>query len=77
MPAQLHRPRSAVTQQRSWDEHGRYGVRAGGGTQSAVGGLPMSDGRNEDLPAHSDPAERADQSRTALLGDQMGLPDPL
>ena len=69
--------RSAVSQQRNGDKHRRDGVWAGGGAQSAVGALLVSDGRPEDLPAHGDVAERADQSRTALFGDEVGLADSL
>jgi hypothetical protein len=51
--------------------------RAGRRTQSAVGALPVSEGRSQELPAHGDMAARADESGAALLGEQMGLADSL
>jgi hypothetical protein len=67
----------AAPQQSSRDEHRRDGVWAGRRTQSAVGALPVSAERSQDLPAHGDMAARADESGAALLGEQMGLADSL
>ena len=77
MPTPLPELWPAAPQQSSRDEHRRDGVWAGRRTQSAVGALLVSDRGPEDLSAHGNMAEGADQSGAALLGDELGLADSL
>ncbi len=68
---------SAVSQQGNGSQHRAHSIRAGRGAQSAVGALLVPDGRPEDLSAHGDLAQRTDESRTTLFGDEVGLADCL